>query len=1017
MNLNCTITLDITKSYKCKNYKRSVSRPQKSITRRQKETMKNHKYQEAAHQRKERKPILSNGNDQKPNIRIILLQAIAFLLFGLLLHRTWELQIVKGEKYAEDFELKITRTIKDSSTRGLIYDCNGDVLAYNRLIFTVTMVDEAEASSRRGRQLALNGAIYRVIRKLEENEEQISHELPIEIGEDGKYAYTIGGQALIRLKADIMGMAKPEDMTWEQRNMSAEDMIEFLSGNGQYAFYGEGKSVYTKEERESYGLPDVYTPQEILAMAGIRYMLSMNSYKKYVPVILARGISEKTAAYIAENSQNLPGISVGEEWERVYTGGEACSHILGYIGGISTEEMEIYAAEGRDYSAGAMVGKAGIEQYLEKYLQGTDGEREIIVNNVGKIVGEDRIIREAVSGKDVYLSIDKDMQMEIYHILEQSLADILAGHLINAKEFDMTKISDTTDIRIPIYDVYTAFIDNDIIRIKDFYSEGSTELEERTGKLLEKKKAGVVEALQAELLGEDGDTILQYLPEEMVEYFVYLVKEAGILKEEVIDKEDEVYLKWKDKSGISMKEFLLYAIGKGWIDGNAVESGEDYVTAEEMYRMAAWSLTGKVTEDVGFMKLLFKWMVREGEVTGKDICLLLYDQQILVKGEDYEKLLAGTMDAFSFLKKKIEQLEITPAQLALEPCSASAVVVSPKTGKVLALVSYPGYDNNRLANQMDASYYRQLLNDKSLPLYNRATQQLTAPGSTFKPITIVAGLQEGVIAPDSSVLCDGVFDKVTPSLKCWKHTGHGMVGDASTAIQFSCNDYLCEIAYRMGMRNGAGEGGNGAKEGGMEKGEMGGGNGTGKGMEYADSLALNRLREYAALFCLDEKSGVEIAESAPHITDAYGIPSAIGQGTHNYATVQLARYVNILASEGGAASLSLIKGIADEEGIAAEGEVSGIRKVELPDEVWNTVRIGMVQFAQNNPELKDMGINIAGKTGTAQESPTKPDHGLFVGYAPVEAPEITVAVRIVNGYGSSYATAVGRSILEYCFDE
>ena len=252
MNLNCTITLDITKSYKCKNYKRSVSSTQKSITRRQKETMKNQKYQEAAHQRKERKPILSNGNGQKPNIRIILLQAIAFLLFGLLLHRTWELQIVKGEKYAEDFELKITRTIKDSSTRGLIYDCNGDVLAYNRLIFTVTMVDAAEASSRRGRQLALNGAIYRVIRKLEENEEQISHELPVEIGEDGKYAYTIGGQALIRLKADIMGMAKPEDMTWEQRNMSAEDMIEFLSGNGQYAFYGEGKSVYTNEERESY---------------------------------------------------------------------------------------------------------------------------------------------------------------------------------------------------------------------------------------------------------------------------------------------------------------------------------------------------------------------------------------------------------------------------------------------------------------------------------------------------------------------------------------------------------------------------------------------------------------------------------------------------------------------------------------------------------------------------------------------------------------------------------------------
>ena len=122
------------------------------------------------------------------------------------------------------------------------------------------------------------------------------------------------------------------------------------------------------------------------------------------------------------------------------------------------------------------------------------------------------------------------------------------------------------------------------------------------------------------------------------------------------------------------------------------------------------------------------------------------------------------------MKKKIEQLEITPAQLALDPCSASAVVVQQETGKILALVSYPGYDNNRLANQMDSAYYNRLLNDKALPLYNRATQQLTAPGATFKPITVIAGLQERVISPDSSVLCDGVFDKVFPNLKCWKHT-------------------------------------------------------------------------------------------------------------------------------------------------------------------------------------------------------------------------------------------------------
>lgn len=281
---------------------------------------------------------------------------------------------------------------------------------------------------------------------------------------------------------------------------------------------------------------------------------------------------------------------------------------------------------------------------------------------------------------------------------------------------------------------------------------------------------------------------------------------------------------------------------------------------------------------------------------------------------------------------------------------------------------------------MDSAYYNRLLNDKALPLYNRATQQLTAPGSTLKPITIISGLQEGVISSDSSVFCDGVFDKVIPSLKCWKHSGHGNVANASTAVQYSCNDYLCEIAYRLG---------------------------TVDGLEYADNAALGSLQEYTELFGPDRKSGVEIAESQPHVTDAYSIPSAIGQGTHNYATVQLARYVNIIASRGDVFQLSLIKGIADQNGSFVENEAVLESRVELPDSVWDPVRSGMVQFAQNNSVLRDLEISVAGKTGTAQESKSRPDHALFVGYAPAETPEITIAVRIANGYGSPNATSVG----------
>lgn len=937
--------------------------------------------------------FLNNSHAEKDrvrkdqNIRCFILQFIFIALFSILIHRLFVLQIVNGQKYAEDFELQITRTIREHNTRGNIYDCNGEILAYNELVYTVTMIDDGTYASERERQLSINSVIYCVMKKLNENNEQINNELKIEVGTDGNYVYTVSGRALARFKADIFGESDPDDMTPEQVNMSANDMIQFLAGNSKFALYGTGKSFYSEEELQKYGLPKEYTDEEVLTIVGIRYMLSLNEYKKYVPITLARNVSDKTVAYIMENNQSLIGIDIGQDWERTYTGGEAFSHILGYVGKISSEEMEKYADSDRDHTPDSIVGKSGIEQYMESELQGLNGEKQIVVNNVGKVVGEENIIKETVRGKDVYLSIDKDLQIAVYHILEQNLAGIISSNLINTKKFDKNHISDTSDIRIPIYDVYIALVNNSIIQLSDLYCADATELERHIAKVLEEKKGEVLNSLKEELL--NGNTDYSRLSEEMQEYISYITGKIEILNESSIDKEDDVYKRWKDKSGISVKEFLTYAIENGWIAAGFIDSEQGYFTADEMFVLLIENIEKKIADDNEFEKILFKWLLFEDRIKGSDICRLLYDQQILsVADDDYEKLVSGQIDAFSFMKKKIEQLEITPAQLALDPCSASAVVVQQETGKILALVSYPGYDNNRLANQMDSAYYNRLLNDKALPLYNRATQQLTAPGSTFKPITVIAGLQERVISPDSSVLCDGVFDKVSPNLKCWKHTGHGNVINAPTALQYSCNDYLCDIAYRLGTIN---------------------------GMEYTDNAALESLQEYSKLFYLDKKSGVEIAESQPHVTDAYGIPSAIGQGTHNYATVQLVRYVNTIASRGNVFQLSLVKGIADTNGNFVENNAVLENKVELPDSVWDTVSSGMVQFAQNNSVLRDMEISIAGKTGTAQESKSRPDHALFVGYAPAETPEITIAVRIANGYGSSNSTAVGKDIFNYYF--
>ena len=130
---------------------------------------------------------------------------------------------------------------------------------------------------------------------------------------------------------------------------------------------------------------------------------------------------------------------------------------------------------------------------------------------------------------------------------------------------------------------------------------------------------------------------------------------------------------------------------------------------------------------------------------------MLYEQGILSKDDGmYESLASGSMGAYDFMVSKISTLEIEPAQLAPEPCSASAVLVDVHTGKVLACVTYPGYDNNRLTNNMDTDYYTKLALDESSPFFNKATQQTTAPGSTFKLVSTIAGMMEGVIDDSTS---------------------------------------------------------------------------------------------------------------------------------------------------------------------------------------------------------------------------------------------------------------------------
>lgn len=932
--------------------------------------------------------------------RTMILGVGLCFLFALLIGRLYRLQIVDGEKYAENFVLKTKREIRQKGVRGNIYDRNGKPLARNELVYNLTMEDSQTYPGSRERQLSLNGTIYRLLKVLEQNGDTPSQYLELTWDRQGGYTFTVEGAALARFRADVFGKASIDEMSEEESRADEEDIIAYLNGEDRFCLFSQGGKEYTSEEKQQYGLPEKLSEEEVLGILHIRYALYLQAYQKYLAVTVAENVSDTSVAAILENQTEFTGVSIEEDTMRVYDGGEACASIIGYTGQISPEELEEKEEEG--YASDAVVGKAGMEQYLEEELHGEDGSMEVLVDNMGRVIGSTGKSEEPQTGQDVYLTIDSDLQRKVYDILEKKIAEVLLENITDAKTFDKEHISDTTEIRIPIYEVYCALFHNHLIDTAHFVERDATKLEKEIQSRYEKQKEAICQEIAEVLSGKAGQEETradadsgQYSGKEEVlrEYETFIMEQVNLLYEEYEEDAAEYEKQWEN-GDISLRGYLDAVIAEGWVRDEIFTGENDYLTQEEMYESVVDYIMDTLREDSDFDELVYEHMVMKDVISPGEICQLLYDQEILTKKDDiYRAWKEGKMSAYAFIRAKIESLEITPADLALDPCSGSAVVTDTDTGEVLACVSYPGYDNNRLANEMDRDYYASLSQNKSLPLYNRATQQLSAPGSTFKPVTVIAGLEEGVIEPDTAVVCDGIFDKVSPSLRCWNHAGHGKVSSASLALRHSCNDYLCEISYRLGMKG---------------------------NKEFSDSRALFRLQRYAGLFHLDEKSGVELTESSPQVTDAYAIPSAIGQGTNNYATVQLGRYVNTIANKGDCYKLTLIRGIGQEEAAANVSEETAAQPeshIELSESTWNSVHRGMEMYIESTGIFKGFELPVAGKSGTAQESRLRPDHGLFIGYAPADTPEVSLAVRIVNGYTSENAVACGREILKAWSEE
>ena len=896
--------------------------------------------------------------------RLFVLAAVFIVFFGIILARIFTLQVVNGKSYQENFSLKIQMKQPINAARGNIYDKNGKLLAYNELAYSISINDSTTYSSTKEKNKAVNAELAEILTVLKNNGETLNNDFKIDRKKDGTYSFNVSGSSLNRFRADVFGKSSADDLEYDkdtgidEANATAEQIMEYLMG------------------KDNFGISSKYDGDLAYRIVVVRYAMLGNRFARYKEVKIATDVSDKTVAYVNEHMDTLSGISVNEDMIRKYNYSEYFSSIIGYTGPISESEYTALHKKNKDYTQNDTVGKAGMEQHYETYLRGKNGEQKFYIDNVGRI-SEIISSTDSVAGDDLYLSIDADLQKATYLALQNEIAAIVYSNIKSGE--------------IPINDVYTALIGNSVINTEHFSKAKASDTEKNVLSVFKSRQKTTLGKIKQELTS--SPEALNTMSDEVLDEFTYIIsmlKDDQVLLKNEIDTSDSVYQKWKNQK-ISPKEYLSYCITQHWIDISQLNVDEKYADSTEVYDALCKYILKNIKTDTEFSKIIYQYMITRGEISPRQLCLILFDQGVL----DYDdatvnKLKNGSLSPRDFLMKKIYNIEITPAQLALEPCTGSCVVTDEKTGEILAMVSYPGYDSNKLANGVDSEYFASLQHDKSSPLLNYATQQKTAPGSTFKLVSATAGLAENVITTSDQIRCTGIYNDISNKPKCWIYPGSHGLDNVSEAIRDSCNVFFYTVGNRLAQKK------------------------TGS---YNDANGIDLIQKYAHIYGLDQKTGLEISESKSSVATEYPVMAAIGQSDNNYTTVALSRYVTAVAS-GKKYNYQLMNKIVDADGKTVKKYKADYEDISdtLTSSQWDAIHSGMREVVSTMDRFQGFDIPVAGKTGTAQQT-GHANHGLFVGYAPYDDPEITIAVRIANAYSSHNAATAARNVISYYYKE
>ena len=351
---------------------------------------------------------------------------------------------------------------------------------------------------------------------------------------------------------------------------------------------------------------------------------------------------------------------------------------------------------------------------------------------------------------------------------------------------------------------------------------------------------------------------------------------------------------------------------------------------------------------------------------------------------------------------------------AYDAKAGACVVMNVNSGEILAMASYPDYNPDDFVGGISTDAWNGYRDNEAKPLVNKAIQNSYSPGSTFKMITAIAGLESGVINLNTKINDTGVYTKYSDyQPRCWYYTdyhrGHGYL-NVSEAIEKSCNYFFYETADKMGIDTLA----RFAKYFGL---------GSKTGIE---------LQGETAGVLASKETRAEIHKDEPYWSPGNTLQAAIGQSDNEFSPIQMARYISMLANGGKKIQPTIVKTIRNADGSEVSREEidkfvnnklgleeDNSENIEINRDYLNEVLKGMKSVTSDSGgtayvRFKDFDISVGGKTGSA-EAPGDKVHAWFVGFAPFENPEIAIVVMVENGGHGNYTAEVVRDIMAEYF--